>query len=388
MASLAQLEAALVKADAAGDVDAARVFAGEIRKLRAMPQQETKPFTPSGEKSAGGDVLDQALNLLRGANQAASLHPAFIPAKAMQIGGEMLEKGAYEAGGMVTDATKSPELGAAANFLTQAAPALIGGGTGRAVEPAMRGTARFLMQSALKPSAKDMATGRAAKAVDTMLSEGANVSEAGVAKLQGQVDVLRKQIDEALAMANEYGPTVDRGAVAARIQDAVKKFEKQVNPTADLKAIEAAGTEFIGSQPAQIGARQAQELKQGTYNVLRGKYGEQGSAAVEAQKALARGLKEEIERVAPEVRTLNARESELINALVIADRRAMMEGNKNPAGLGFLANNPAAAGAFLGDRSAAFKSAVARLINARARDPQAVGAATGAYIGAATGESP
>lgn len=388
MADLAQLEAALVKADAAGDADAARIFAGEIRKLRAAPQQETKPFTPSGDKSAVGDVLERAVSALRSGGDLLQYHPAMLPAKAMQIGGEMLAEGAHELGGKVTDVTGSPALGYGANVATQTIPALIGGGTGRAVEPAMRGTARFLMQSSLKPSAKDMTTGRATRAVDTMLSEGANVSEAGVAKLQGQVDILKKQIDEALALANEYGPTVDRNAVAARVQDAVKRFEKQVNPTADIKAIEAAGTEFIGSQPAQIGARQAQEIKQGTYNVLRGKFGEQGSAAIEAQKALARGLKEEIERVAPEVKALNAKESELINALVIADRRAMLEGNKNPAGLGFLANNPAAAGAFLGDRSAAFKSALARLINARARDPQAVGAATGAYVGAATGESP
>lgn len=40
----------------------------------------------------------------------------------------------------------------------------------------------------------------------------------------------------------------------------------------------------------------------GTYSVLRGKYGEQGSASLGAQKALARGLKEE---TATQVREIN-----------------------------------------------------------------------------------
>ena len=40
MATLEQLQNALVNADKAGDADAARVFAGEIRKLRAIPKQE------------------------------------------------------------------------------------------------------------------------------------------------------------------------------------------------------------------------------------------------------------------------------------------------------------------------------------------------------------
>ena len=46
MADLAQLEAALVKADAAGDTEGAKVLAGEVRKLRSSPAM----FTPSGEK--------------------------------------------------------------------------------------------------------------------------------------------------------------------------------------------------------------------------------------------------------------------------------------------------------------------------------------------------
>ena len=107
----------------------------------------------------------------------------------------------------------------------------------------------------------------------------------------------------------------------------------------------------------------AQKLKQGTYKVLSGKYGEAGSAATEAQKALARGLKEEIASEVPAIAGLNAHESKLIDTLNVAERRALMDMNKNPAGLALLAHDPSTALAFMADKSAAFKALAARLIN-------------------------
>ena len=385
MADTAKLEAAFYKADAAGDTAAAKVLADEIRRVRAAAPQTTQAkVTPSGEKSTPATAIaEEALPLLRGfaMGGVTGLAGAGVN-KSMEAVGKLLERGAYEAGGAVTDVTGSPVAGAVANAATQAIPMVLGGGAGRAVEPVMRGAARSLMQSSLKPSAKDLTTGRAKQAVETMLSEGANVSESGVAKLQGRANDLQRQINEQLALANEYGPTVSRDAVAGRAQDAINKFSKQVDPTADVAAITGTAERFQAANPAQIAAQRAQELKQGTYSVLRGKYGEQGSASVEAQKALARGLREEIERIAPEVKVLNAEESKIINALVMADRRARLEGNKNPVGLGLLANNMNAGAAFLGDRSAAFKSALARLLNARAKDvPTATGVAVGATVG-------
>jgi hypothetical protein len=107
----------------------------------------------------------------------------------------------------------------------------------------------------------------------------------------------------------------------------------------------------------------AQKLKQGTYKVLSGKYGEAGSASTEAQKALARGLKEEIASEVPAIAGLNAEESKLITTLKVAERRALMEMNKKPIGLAALAGDSKAALAFMADKSAAFKSLAARMIN-------------------------
>jgi len=64
MATLEQLHAALIKADAAGNADDAKVFADEIRKMRGAPVAKAAP-----EKSFAGTVLDTALGGLRDVKQ-------------------------------------------------------------------------------------------------------------------------------------------------------------------------------------------------------------------------------------------------------------------------------------------------------------------------------
>jgi hypothetical protein len=111
----------------------------------------------------------------------------------------------------------------------------------------------------------------------------------------------------------------------------------------------------------------AQELKQGTYAALGKKsYGELKGADTEAQKALARGLKEEIATAVPAVSKLNAQESKLLTTLDVTERRVLMEANKNPMGLAWLASHPAAWAAFMADRSGPFKSLAARIVNKNA----------------------
>jgi hypothetical protein len=96
-----------------------------------------------------------------------------------------------------------------------------------------------------------------------------------------------------------------------------------------------AGTPAKPPQPAPpMGAAAAQRMKQGTYQVLKGKYGEQGSAAVEAQKALARGLKEEIANQFPEISGLNAAESKLLNLQPVLERAVNRISNHQIIGIG------------------------------------------------------
>lgn len=231
-----------------------------------------------------------------------------------------------------------------------------------------------LMQSAIKPTIAQLKSGDADTAVQTLLDYGINPNKTGVAKLRDLIDTKNSEISNAIGASTA---TVDKGNVLSALGGVRQKFGNQVSPTADLGTIQGVEDDFLAhpnypgtSLPVQA----AQDLKQGTYSVLRGKYGQIGSADTEAQKALARGLKDEIATAVPAVGPLNAEESRLLTTLSVSERRALMEMNKNPIGLASLAHNPLSWAAFMADKSALFKSLAARAINSTSGVPNAIGA--------------
>jgi len=166
-----------------------------------------------------------------------------------------------------------------------------------------------MYQSALKPSTT-MNPGQVQNVVKTGLENSVPVSELGAEKLNGLITDLNKKIQA--QVASNPGATVNKFAVASRLSDTAKRFATQVNPEADAAAITESGNEFLRNQPGQIPATEAQALKQGTYQQLKGRaYGELKSATVESQKALARGIKEELNKQFPELADLNAKDSQL-----------------------------------------------------------------------------
>lgn len=229
---------------------------------------------------------------------------------------------------------------------------------------AMRGGAEDLMQSALKPTIATLKNGDAATAINTMLDQGINVSKGGLEKIHGKIDLLNDEIKSSIANSPAR---IDLQKVAVPLQDKLAQFKMQVNPNADLNSIKNAWQEFqdhpLLNGKTDISVQLAQDLKQGTYQQLNKKYGQMGSADIEAQKAIARGLKEGIANQVPEISGLNAQESALFKTLSVAERRVLMESNKNPMGLALLASHPGTWAAFLADRSGAFKSVAARILN-------------------------
>ena len=106
---------------------------------------------------------------------------------------------------------------------------------------------------------------------------------------------------------------IDPRAVAARIDQLRTRF-KTVNPNADMSALDEAKAEFLSQYPNPLSYQDAQTLKQNTYAVLKGKsFGEVKAASVEAQKALARGLKEELAKAVPEIADLTPEEAKLLD---------------------------------------------------------------------------
>jgi hypothetical protein len=278
---------------------------------------------------------------------------------------DMMTQGATEAGGRVTDVTGSPAAGYAANVALQSIPLAAGGPIGRLAAPAMRTAAENMMQRALKPSLGQLKNGEAATAIDTMLSEGLNATKGGVAALKEKIGQLNDEIKTAI----ENSPAVIKTSeVGKALVDTMKRFQNQVNPQMDLDVIKNAWAMFknhpLIQGASEIPVQLAQDLKTGTQQMLRKKYGQLGTADVEAQKGIARGLREEISTAVPEVAPLNAQESKLIQTLNVTEKRAMLDLNKDVGGLAWLAHNPGVFLAYMADKSALFKSLVARMLNA------------------------
>jgi hypothetical protein len=251
----------------------------------------------------------------------------------------------------------------------------VGNFAGQKLSELTDSAAKRLMQSAIKPTLPQLRSGDAETAVKTLLDYGINPTKSGVNKLRELIDAKNADIAGRIGSSTA---SVDKQNVLAALADVRKTFGSQVSPTGDLNAIQGVADDFLAHPNfpgASIPVQAAQEMKQGTYRVLAKKYGQMGGAETEAQKALARGLKDEIATAVPGVGALNAEESKLLTTLSVAERRALMEMNKNPMGLAALTTNPASWAAFMADKSALFKSLAARMVN---NLPTAAGAVQGA----------
>lgn len=293
-----------------------------------------------------------------------------------------LSEAADAAGEGTANLTGSPALGAAVNAGIQAGLPMAASRflpVSPAAETAQGGVSRWLMQKAVKPSTADLESGKATRAFQTMLDEGISATPGGMGKAEQLISALNGQVETAIQNSPARVSTI-------RAMDPLTKLAQerrmQVNPMDDLNTIRAAGTEFINSpvvgRRTDIPVQLAQELKQGTYKAIGNKaYGEMKSTSIEGQKALARGLREEVANAVPEVKPLLARESDLMNVRDVAKGRTLVSGNRDVQGLAALRiDDPAVWSAVLADRSTAIKSALARMLYGTA-DPAAVRATTG-----------
>ncbi len=210
------------------------------------------------------------------------------------------------------------------------------------IRGAMQNTAERGYQTALRPSLR-MGPEAAQATVQTGLREGIPVSKAGIEKLSGLVDDLNTQISDRIQAA---GPKrqISPGRAVQNTRDLESQFQNQVNPTSDVAAIGASREDFLnqlrpqgvpGGAIRNMTAEEAQAMKQGTYAQLKSRaYGELGSATVEAQKSLARGLKEELAAQFPELDALNAREGTMLKLEPELERAVQRYANRHLVGIG------------------------------------------------------
>jgi hypothetical protein len=267
----------------------------------------------------------------------------------------------------------------------------VGGVAGMLSKAPLRAGAERLMQQALKPSTDALVnlgpTGPSSqRAIATMLDadpgltgfSGYNVGRGGIKSMQGKADATKAAIEDAIKGS---GATVDRNVLASSLDEFTNHIKAtDLAPQDRLAAVQKLYDQIVSNthMPQQLPVEQVQRIKQAIYKRISEAYGELGSDTVQAQKYLARSAKDQISAAVPEVAGLNAKESELLNALELARHRAFVTGNKDIGGMGWLTANPAAFAAFMVDRSPLFKSMIARMMNTGSQNSSALGVAGGA----------
>jgi hypothetical protein len=188
-------------------------------------------------------------------------------------------------------------------------PAAIGA-AGGGIDAAADSTSQGLMKSALKGGyAVTTPADEVAAAAKLARQEKITVTPAGQAKIGKALTDLRQQIDPKIAGAANAGVTVDPSAVIQRAMQVFNKYKAQPNPNSDLADIQTTIKNFAANNPGPIPIDWAQAMKVGGNTLNAEKYGKLSSAAVEGEKALTRGLKEEIGAQLPEIDSLNERQS-------------------------------------------------------------------------------
>lgn len=134
----------------------------------------------------------------------------------------------------------------------------------------------------------------------------------GMDKAKTIIRELNSSIEDTIVRGARAGQTVNAQDVVTRLNGLEKFFENTPFPTENLKKLQSMKDDFLASHGQNIPIEKAQQMKRNAYKLLDGMYGEMERVAVEAQKQIVRGVKEEIVNLHPELAGLNAKESALI----------------------------------------------------------------------------
>lgn len=283
----------------------------------------------------------------------------------------MGEDAGREATLLATSMGASPDVANAAGFAADAGTVLLpmgptGKGAAAAGAPILDPLAKRTMQAALKPTSKSLVNGDAARAIDTMLKEGVNVTPGGAAKLRVMINKLKSEVADLIAKSPA---NVKLAPAYKELQSTLDDVGKKgIGYEADQAAVLKAWDEFKNhpmfrqfgmgdSVPIQV----ADTVKRATQKAVDYTTPVR-SAADQAKMAAAKGLRVGMEEAEPAVGPLNAKLSEYINALHQIEPRAAVQANSELFGLAPIAGSAEGAMIALAQRNPWLKSAVARVL--------------------------
>lgn len=287
--------------------------------------------------------------------------------EASDIGGELLQKGAYEAGGAVTDLTGSPKAGFATNVGIQAIPSLLG--MGAKTPSALEAPARRIMQSAAMPERATRMSGEAERAIGRMLEKDINATRGGMESQQALASKLEETIQGILSKSQG---TIDPENVAIKtLKESLAKIKFNMDPVADAKIIEDSLNTFLAHPQiaglGRVSVETANRLKQGIYAELRAAkrniYGQglgKQSTEIMADKDRAAQLRQAVGEAEPAVVPSLAEQAEALNVVKTLKPQVSREGNKMLIGIGTVSPTIERTIVWMLDRYPWFKSFMAR----------------------------
>lgn len=305
---------------------------------------------------------------------------------------ESIAQAPYNLGAKVTDLASqylppsgAAAVGTAANLGLNAVPIMMGGGMGKAVAPLMESGAKNLMQRAIKPLVGDLERGKVEPAIQTMLEQGFSPTNAGVKAMRDKASGYSDQVSGILDRSNKVIDVNPADQNLAALADRLRAGTMGARKIEDAQGVSRALHEHPSVEAGTMSVQDAQSMKQANYrDIGDNAYGLAVKEKTErdALKALTAALRKGIERAEPEVGPLNAKAGELINAAKVSQRRALMEGNKDPLSLGTsiaaAVHNPAAALGMWANSSSAAKAMLARMLYSSKGGAEGAGQMSGA----------
>lgn len=171
-----------------------------------------------------------------------------------------------------------------------------------------------LWASAVKPNSSRFPTqADQAGLFDTALENNIPLSISGKERLGSLMTGANDDITKIVTDGASRGDTVDAFNVANRIDELRPYYENQAVPSQFTGKLDDVQIGFVNEHPQNIPVDRAQQMKRDIYQENRKKYGETRTVGDEAEKAIARGLKEELNTLYPELSGLNEKFSKYID---------------------------------------------------------------------------
>ncbi len=128
-----------------------------------------------------------------------------------------------------------------------------------------------------------------------------------------KINIINKDISDIISGAAQQGKALDTSFIVSKLDDLYNDFYQYTpDPQHFQDLLQTSKSLFETAHGTTIPIDKAQKIKQTIYALNRKAYGDLKSIQIESNKALARGIREEIERVHPEIKALNAKDKSMI----------------------------------------------------------------------------